>query len=80
MHECECACMCVCACACAGSRQGDGGPLSACDESGKIERLITPDAARPSAPANEGYWASIHGWSNIEGHNYNRVLKSLSYL
>ena len=29
----------------APSSQGDGGPLSVTDESGKIERLITPDTA-----------------------------------
>lgn len=33
-----------------------------------------------SASANEGYWASIHEWSNIEGHNYDLVSKSLSDL
>lgn len=35
----------VCVCVCARSSQGDGGPLSVSDESGKIERLITPDTA-----------------------------------
>lgn len=30
----------------ARSSQGDGGPLSVSDESGKIECLITPDTAQ----------------------------------
>lgn len=33
-------------CVSAWSSQGDGGPISVTDESGKIERLITPDTAR----------------------------------
>lgn len=33
-----------------------------------------------STAANEGYWASMHEWSNIEGHAYDGDLKPLSYL
>lgn len=62
------------------SSLGDGGPLSAADESWKIERLITLDTAPAAALANEGYWASMHEWSNIEGHGYDGDLKPLSYL
>lgn len=57
------------------SSQEDSGPLSVSDER-ENRTLDYPRHCSNSTPANGGYWASIHKWSNIEGHSYDLDLMS----